>query len=181
MFDNTDDPHSLAPYWPVNLNVRGAVIITTQLSYFPSITDCFEKRRMIPFGPEEGARCLFNYLQRKPFDDGEESVARKISECIGGSPLALATVGGYLGPSKQSLRKFLDHYKSTRFSESTVKPYDLTLATVFDVALRELDDDARGVLEILAFLNPDEIPEEILHLKDPVPELAVLDEKNKAG
>ena len=180
VFDNTDDPHDLAPYWPDNLNVRGAVIITTQISNFWPITDYFKMQKIDSFNAEEGARCLFRYLQRDPIDHVEESVARKISESIGGSPLALATVGGYVGP-KQSLKDFLDHYRSTRFSKSAVKPYNRTLATVFDVALNELDSDARNVLEILAFLNPDEIPEEMLHIKNPKPELAVLDQDNKAG
>ena len=180
VFDNVNDPHSLARYWPTNLSVRGAAIVTTQLSDFPPISDYFEMRGLTPFTSEEGARCLFKYLRRDPYDKTEDVLAKRISESIGGSPLALATVGCYLGPSNQSLSKFLDHYRSTHFSESTVKPYEQTLATVFDVALRDLDEDARGVLEIFAFLNPDEIPEELLHLKDPSPELSVLDEKNKA-
>ena len=183
VFDNVDDLHNLAPYWPININVRGAVIITTQISHFPpfSLTEYLKIRSIDPFVPEEGAQCLYKYLQREPLDRQEEAIARKISVSIGGSPLALATVGGYVGPSKQSLKDFLDHYRSTRFSKSAVKPYDRTLATVFDVAINELDPDARTVLKILAFLNPDEIPEEMLHIKDPVPDLVVLDQKNKAG
>lgn len=62
---------------------------------------------------------------------------------------------------------------------STLKSYDWTLATVFDIALGELDDDARTFLEILVFLNPDEVPEEILRIKEPAPELSLLDEKNQ--
>ena len=157
------------------------MLITTQISHFTSFTDSFELRSIEPFDSDNGARCLFKCLQRDATNHAEEVVARKISESIGGSPLALATVGGYLGPSNQSLYAFLNHYRSTRFSRRAVKPYDRTLATVFDVAISELDDDARDVLELLAFLNPDEIPEEMLHIRDPPPELRVLDQSNKAG
>lgn len=89
---------------------------------------------------------------------------------MGGSPLALATVGGYVGPpSNYSLTDFLkDFNKKSHFwnceDVSTVRAYERSLATVFDIALDELDDDARKLLEVLAFLDPDGVPEDILHV-----------------
>ena len=89
---------------------------------------------------------------------------------MGGSPLALAKVGGYVGPpSNYSLTHFLkDFNKKSLFwnceDVSIVRAYERSLATVFDIALDELDDNARKLLEVLAFLNPDGVPEDILHV-----------------
>lgn len=100
IFDNAEDAHDLAPFWPVNLFKGGAVIITAQLSGFSPMADNFMKHNIQPWRDEEGGECLFKYLQRPLLNDQDIATAKKISNVIGGSPLALETVGGYLGPSK---------------------------------------------------------------------------------
>ena len=114
--------------------------------------------------------CLFKYLQRDPLDGDETNSAKELSRLVGGSPLALATIGGYVSPmSNYSLTKFLNDFnKRSLFwnyeDVSTVRAYERSLATVFDIALNELDNDARNLLDVLAFLNPDGVPEDILHV-----------------
>lgn len=53
----------------------------------------------------------------------------------------------------------INHLFCGRVSNTFTLLYERTLQTVCDVALSELSDDAENLLEILAFLNPDEIPE----------------------
>ena len=160
----------MVPYWPVNLKHGGSVIITTQIAGFSPISESFKKVEVPSFTNDEGSICLFKYLERDPLDGDERNSAKELSRLVGGSPLALATVGGYVGPpSNYSLTDFLkDFNKRSLFwnceDVSTVRAYERSLATVFDIALDELDDDARKLLDVLAFLNPDGVPENILHV-----------------
>ena len=160
----------MVPYWPVNLKQRGSVIITTQIAGFSPISESFKNVEVPSFTNDEGSICLFKYLQRNPLNSDEADSAKELSRLVGGSPLALATVGGYVGPpSNYSLTHFLkDFNKKSLFWDcedvSTVRAYERSLATVFDIALDELDDDARKLLDVLAFLNPDSVPEDILQV-----------------
>ena len=146
------------------------MVITTQIAGFSPISESFEKVEVPSFTNDEGSICLFKYLQRDPLDGEETNSAKELSRLVGGSPLALATVGGYVGPpSHYSLTEFLKIFnKRSHFwhceDVSTVRVYERSLATVFDIALDELDDDARRLLDVLAFLNPDGVPEDILHV-----------------
>ena len=160
----------MVPYWPVNLKNRGSVIITTQIAGFPPISESFKKVEVPSFTSDEGSICVFKHLERDPLDADERNSAKALTRLVGGSPLALATVGGYVGPlSNYSLSDFLkDFNKKSLFwnceDVGTVRAYEKSLATVFDIALDELDDDARRLLEVLAFLDPDGVPEDILHV-----------------
>ena len=143
------------------------MIITTQIAGFSPISESFKNVEVPSFTNDEGSLCLFKFLQRDPLDSDETNSAKELSRLVGGSPLALATVGGYVG--NYSLTKFLkDFNKRSSFWDckdvSTVSAYERSLATVFDIALEELDDDARKLLDVLAFLNPDGVPEDILHV-----------------
>jgi len=58
----------------------------------------------------------------------------------------------------------------TASAVGSAKQYDKTLRSVFNIALSEVPPRTREFLNILAFLDPDCIPEEIfiVHFKDPV-------------
>lgn len=145
------------------------MIITTQIAGFSPISESFKNVEVPSFTNDEGSICLFKYLQRDPLDGDETDSAKELSRLVGGSPLALATIGGYVAPvSNYSLTEFLNDFGERSFwnceDVSTVRAYERSLATVFDIALDELDDDARKLLDVLAFLNPDGVPEDILHV-----------------
>jgi hypothetical protein len=111
---------------------------------------------------------LFKYLERDAKDEAEHEAAYQICNMIGGLPLAIATSAGYITVSKQTLPEFVGHLKrsnklwAAKDRVASVQDYDKTLGTVFDIALEELSGNARVLLDLLAFLNPDSIPEEML-------------------
>lgn len=189
VFDNADDAQDLVPYWPINLKHRGSVIITTQIAGFSPISESFKKVEVPSFTSAEGSICLFKYLERGHLEVEERNSAKELTRLVGGSPLALATIGGYVGPpSNYSLTDFLkDFNKKSLFwnceDVSTVRAYERSLATVFDIALDELDDDAKRLLEVLAFLDPDGVPEDILRVffEDSEHEMCLVEGEIKAG
>ncbi|KAL8874005.1 MAG: hypothetical protein Q9174_000601 [Haloplaca sp. 1 TL-2023] len=58
--------------------------------------------------------------------------------------------------------------------------YDKTPSTVFDLAFSRLSEDAKVLLYLLAFLNPDGVPETMLSIQGPDEGLAVLDNSSRS-
>lgn len=141
------------------------MIITTQKSDFFPITENFTTIQIKDLTRDQGADLLFKCLRRNSKNEDELEFARKISDLLGGLPLALTTIGGYLHQTGDAISDFFNYLKTScnawvASASGPAKQYERTLATVFDIALKELPADARNLINILAFLDPDFIPEE---------------------
>ena len=119
-----------------------------------------------PMKPAEGSALIRKFLL---LDEPENEAAERLSRELGGHPLAIAHFSGYLGRSDDALQvllKSLQHRKLSRHiwadgdvpSSSGSAP---TLETVWDLAFTRLSEDARKLLNMISFLNPDSIPEEM--------------------
>lgn len=161
IFDNVEEIKDLEMYLPTETEARGSVIVTTQRPRSQRITKDFYNIELLSFDEETGAQSLFKYLEREPTDEAESNLARETSAIVGGLPLAIATIGGYIKESESSVEEFLQIMKrSSNAWEDTqhtkLKHYERTLGTVFNIALSELEKypAARKLIDILAFLNP---------------------------
>ena len=166
VFDNVEDIDDVAVYLPHSVRSESGVLITTQKADFFPITENFTTIQIKDLSREQGADLLYACMGRKAVDDNEFEYARKISDLLGGLPLALSTIGGYMRQTGDPVVEFFDHLRTScnAWEVSAIGPakqYERTLATVFQIALKELPDDARSLLNILAFLNPDRIPTEL--------------------
>ena len=166
VFDNAEDSNDLNLYLPLETVVHGSILITTQKPTEFSATKVFGTVPMDSFGRDDAAALLFKYIQAEPADEKEEEIAREISEAVDGLPLAIATIGGYINQSGSNLVDFIGKLKTSSDAwiasvVGLVDQYEKNLETVFDIAVTELSDNARTIIGILAFLNPDHIPEEI--------------------
>ncbi|KAL9103692.1 MAG: hypothetical protein Q9163_001286 [Psora crenata] len=182
IFDNVEDIRDLETYLPTETKNRGSVIVTTQRPRSRRITRSFYNIELHSFDEDQGAKLLFKYLEREPNHEAEENLARETSCIVGGLPLAIATIGGYINESESSVAEFLEIMKrSSNAWEDTqhtkVMHYERTLGTVFDIALKELPPKTRNLIEILAFLNPDSIPEGILNAPHDDDEVSFLGNK----
>ena len=164
------------------------MIVTTQLQYFKRFTNVFSDLRLESLNTTAGFDLLFETLgkDRCSPDEKEEDTVYEILEIVGGLPLAITTIGGHVRQSGSTLSEFLRHLKQSNSiwaisGKSFVEHYEKTLRTVFDIALSELpSDSARSFLYILAFLNPDCIPEEmLLSYKGNDPLLRYLSDRDK--
>jgi hypothetical protein len=119
---------------------------------------------LTPLTNQEGSELIRRHLRR---GGSEQEIAEKLSKELGGLPLAIAHFAGYVAksqcPLKHILESFQQRVKSSQIWSvgdiTAVSGYDLTLATVWDLAFRRLSDDARLLIDIIAFLEPDYIPE----------------------
>lgn len=175
VFDNMEDVYDLDPFFPKSTNANSSILLTTQMSEITPITENFSRFQLKSFKQADASKLLFRCLDRVPNDEDEEEAAKQVSGNVDGLPLAIATIGGYIQQSEISIPEFLDNLKrsSNVWEASAVGPakrYEKTLETVFDIALNELDISACKFINVLAFLNPDGIPEDIFtaHFKKPL-------------
>ncbi|KAH7000615.1 hypothetical protein EDB80DRAFT_114451 [Ilyonectria destructans] len=171
IFDNVIDFTSIKTYWPAY--PHGSVIVTTQNRVLKHSSTF--SIHLTPMTEEEGAHLLLRYLDHK---DEQSNVflndmenARAISKELEGLPIAIAHVAGYIDQLGRPLSYFLEQFRERRSASivwlmdsrtSTTPQYDRTLDTVWDFALSALGEEARSLLDVLAMLNPDSIPEEML-------------------
>ena len=168
VFDNCEDINDLNPYYPRQIKGRGSIIITTQRPDFFPLTDPADTLalRVKDLDRDKGAELVFKYLRREPQDEEELDYARGISDLVDGLPLALATIGGYMHSVGTSISTYYRNLKTSSkawqaSATGAAKQYNKKLETVFDLALEELPSKARELINMLAFLNPDKIPEEM--------------------
>jgi hypothetical protein len=171
VFDNATDWRSLRPFWPSF--PHGSVLVTTQnsdlchVSTYPVALD--------PLDAVDGSVVLLKYLEINGYADElmveDKKFASLIAAEVGGLPIAIAHIAGYIDQSRCSLAGFLDMFRerhrasnmwSKDLSESTTFQYERKLDTVWDIALGTLSAESNNLLSTMAMLNPDSIPEEML-------------------
>ncbi|KAK7735795.1 hypothetical protein SLS63_003753 [Diaporthe eres] len=185
VFDNVEEAQTIDAFIPRNPSCRGAIIITTQRLVLRQLTETFSRIALGSLDDEAATNLLFKYLERKPRDSSEYDTAFQISKFVGGLPLAIAVMGGYMMVSDSTLTEFLGHLnRSSKVwgaggKGRYVQDYDHTLDTVFDLAIQELGVNSRRLVNILAFLNPDAIPEEMLVTKHPSEALEFLSNRDE--
>ena len=150
---------------------HGSILITTQV---PDIAATASREVPLkPLAEQDGASLLLSYLHHGDQSNTYEE-ARSICHELGGLPLAIVHVAGYVRQSQISLSKFLKEYQavySQSFADNYTSlyktQYERTYSTVWSIALNELRTDARDFIDTLAFFSPDGVPEDIF-LADPV-------------
>ena len=116
---------------------------------------------------EEGAKLLLSYLPHS--DHGEpDGQARSICHELGGLPLAIVHVAGYLGQSQIPLARFLKEYRAAyspkvadNYTSLYKTQYEKTYSNVWSFALNELPTGVRDFIDTLAFFSPDSVHEDI--------------------
>lgn len=171
VFDNADDPYILTDYWPSG---AGSILITSRdplaknlFSTQPSGLD------LEPFSDDEGSALLTKLTQAAGVE--EDMAAKHINERLGGLPLAISQMASVIQRQYLSLAEFLEIYEDRsehaqlhgmKFDLST-KNYPHSMSTVW--AFEKLSPSAKSLLNLIAFLDPDGIQEQLL--SDALPEL----------
>lgn len=164
IFDNADDPMILADYWPQG---SGSILITSR---DPLAKSMFTRRPLgLNLGPlsEQDSLSLFNHLTTVS-NEPEGDTARKIADALGGVPLAISQMAGIIRRQDLTLSEFLELYADheehaslyeTKFDTNLIT-YRHSLSTVW--AFEKLKPQARQLLELISFLDPDAIGEDLL-------------------
>ncbi len=169
IFDNVEEStiDAIEAIRPSISRNRSAMMFTSQLEQQKHRVQSSMPLRSLSI--DDSVQLLLKCLRRDStkVTDEDQKVLEEVSNLLGGLPLAIVHIGGYISESKHSLSYFRDFFKCRwqKYAwggKSMVEQYHKRLEIVWDLALEELPANARKLIDIMAYLNPDEIPEEWL-------------------
>lgn len=169
IFDNADELHLLKPYWPTSFKRDGCIIVTSRdpgLRLTSSAVPVTKVNEVECFKEKEGEMVFWSLLSDP--DPEEREFALEIVKKLGGLPLAINHMASYIDTQTISLSEFMTRYESHESDVIQQTPpganfaYEKTLATAWTLSMSALNTDAANLLGILALLDPDEIPLEII-------------------
>lgn len=162
IFDNLEDVHILSQIWPTSN--KGSIIITSRS---PAVAA--RRAKMIlqlkSFEEDTAVDILHELTGLQPVDSNNAKAAREICQLIGGLPLAIVHMSSFILDRGHSYEEFLALYRKHAerifIKDQSQVDYDHTLNTVWDISLLSLSANARVLLDLLAFFDPDSIPERL--------------------
>ncbi|KAK5655940.1 hypothetical protein OQA88_5075 [Cercophora sp. LCS_1] len=189
ILDNVEAWDDVAKYYPRGLpKTKGSVLITTRKQALiqtksAALQRVLHRVELETLRPEEGAQFLIRSIFPKLTPSGvilheEYDLAIEIAGLVEGLPLALIMVAGYVKVSRQDLADFLEIWEEkTAFRAKKIKrnrtfteeTLDSSIDLLWDIGISELSVAARTLLEILAFLDPENIQKDLLvgdHVED---------------
>jgi hypothetical protein len=105
-------------------------------------------------------------IDRETYTESESTAAKKIMQTLGGLPLAINQISGFIVQQRLALDAFLPLYErnSVRIDARKVVrgDYEHTISTVWELSLGQLSGPSRTLQTILAFLDPDKVHESVL-------------------
>ncbi len=102
--------------------------------------------------------------------DEDDRIARLIAEDVGYLALALEQAGAYISYRKLSLAKYRqdwlnNHDQVLEWYDERLMQYPYSVAVTWQTSVNQLSAEARTLLDRLAWLAPDPIPESLLDVK----------------
>ncbi|KAK6359412.1 hypothetical protein TWF696_000572 [Orbilia brochopaga] len=163
VFDNVDDPDVLEDAIPAT--TAGSIILTSKDSSAGDIIGA-ESLHVKSFDADDGLDALKSLLKQKITSPEDLMLAAELVGQLGGLPLAISQISGYINQQRYSLKEFLPLYRknTAKVHQKRVgkSSYDHTISTVWDADFERLPDEATILRNLLAFLNPDKIQDSML-------------------
>ncbi|MFH0809420.1 MAG: FxSxx-COOH system tetratricopeptide repeat protein [Pseudomonadota bacterium] len=175
VFDNARAAASLEEYIPNGAS--GHVIITSRNPEWEAVAKPLEVPRL------ERPEAVEFLLKRT--GQADRASAEALAKELGDLPLALEQAGAYMKATGTSLAGYLelfrDHHQRLLREGKPPVGYDYNVATTWEVAFQEVQKEspaAAGLLNLCAFLAPDDIPRSLIsegakeHLPEPLASVA---------
>jgi hypothetical protein len=171
ILDNIDDEAAAAGMQALLPRLRGGdVLITGRIANFSAeIT----KLELDILDSENATSFLLERTvggRRKADDD--QSRARELAQLLGGLALALEQAGAYIERQRMSFARYLADWdrngeKVLAWFDPAVMHYGASVAITWQTSVSQLNEGARVLLELLAWLAPEPIPEFLLEVAIP--------------
>jgi tetratricopeptide (TPR) repeat protein len=171
IFDNAPGPAQIRDYLPHG--GAGHIIVTSRNPHWREVATPLTVQKLKR--PESVAFLL------KRTGETDEAGAAKLAEALDDLPLALAQAGAYISETGRTFTAYLELFQSSRRTELWDKEhppldYPDTLATTWEISFqqaRQATPTAADLLNLCAFLAPDDIPQDLLsggaqHLPQPL-------------
>jgi tetratricopeptide (TPR) repeat protein len=171
ILDNVDDRAAVAEVAKLMPRLKGGhVVITARASNFPAFVRKLEVSTL-----DEGAAAQF-LLDRTDADRSKSkddtALARTLARELGGLALGLEQAGAHVATDRIGFARYLKLWSDTRekalaWADATVTGSDRTLATTWATSVARLSSESRRLLDRLAFLAPDPVPDALLDVAVP--------------
>jgi len=171
--DNVDDPAAVAAVDKLLARLSGGkVIVTGRAGNFPA------SLRKLELGVLDEAASVAFLLERTDADRAKSpddaAQAKALAGELGGLALGLEQAGAYIATERIGLARYLDLWRKKRATvlgwfDKTLMSYDhdTGLAATWATSVDRLTPDARRLLERLAFLAPEPVPDSLLDVAAP--------------
>ena len=163
VFDNVDDSRVLEIAPP--LGSLGSLVVTSRdpTIAFGATSSTIQLR---PFDQSHGMEAILNLLGKTSASDVERSLARDITEVLGGLPLAITQISGFIAQQKLSMSGFVPLYErnAAKINRRSVAGHqdEHILSTVWEIAIQTMASEPCHIQSLLAFFDPDKIHESVL-------------------
>ncbi|KAF9242219.1 hypothetical protein DTO006G1_6440 [Penicillium roqueforti] len=154
IYDNLNDLSLIKHAWPAGYG--GSVLVTSRDSsaaLYPASSGC----QVHAFDTDNGTAALLHLLGLDSESTSYQAEAKLITSELGGLPLALSQIGGFIAQRQMSLKSFLGFYDRNSTTVDAERPESMdcsqTLASVWEMALSGLSRNAKVLIMILSFLD----------------------------
>ncbi|KAF2791049.1 TPR-like protein [Melanomma pulvis-pyrius CBS 109.77] len=163
IFDNADNLEVLRHAWPTN--GEGSVLLTTRDASAVH-SPASKGFHVQPFNDTDGSEVLLKLVGLDSASTSNRDKAVAITKSLGGLPLALTQIGGFIVQRKLPLQNFLPLYERNASKidarKAGINDYEHTLSTVWEMSMSKLEGDAHNLFNILPYFQPDGIDEMLL-------------------
>ena len=171
ILDNVDDRAAVAEVAKLMPRLKGGhVVITARASNFPAGVRKLEVSTL-----DENAAAQF-LLDRTDADRSKSkddaALARTLARELGGLALGLEQAGAHIATDRIGFARYLKLWSESRekalaWADATVTGSDRTLATTWATSVARLSPESRRLLDRLAFLAPEPVPDSLLDVAVP--------------
>ncbi len=171
MLDNVDTPEALAEALRLAGQLPGGhVLMTSRLDNFPVHVEALAVDLLSPAAAE--AFLLERTARRRRRAPDDDAQARELAKELGWLALALEHAGAYIEARQLGFAEYQEVWRESRdkvirWADETITGYPRSVAETWQVSVDRLTEAGRHLLERLAFLAPDTMPEFLLDV--PVP------------
>ena len=171
--DNVDDPAAVAAVDKLLARLSGGkVVVTGRAGNFPA------SLRKLELGVLDEAASVAFLMERTDADRAKSpddaKLAQELAGELGGLALGLEQAGAYIATERIGFARYLELWRDKRATllgwfDTTLMSYDhdTGLAATWATSVDRLTPDARRLLERLAFLAPEPIPDSLLDVAAP--------------
>ncbi|KAI1086408.1 hypothetical protein F5B19DRAFT_161414 [Rostrohypoxylon terebratum] len=175
VLDNVDDPKLVASFLP-STN-KGSILLTTR-NTSPMFTSA---KRTFVVETLNANDSLDLFLSQLALDEGRDEptddevvLTQRICKELGGLPLAITQVVGFLVNAGCTLEEAHEIFQNREYADAFLhgeqEPvdsyYEFTLSNVWDVTFSKLSSETSDFLNIISFLDPDAITEQLFEVND---------------
>lgn len=171
IFDNSDQPELINPYRP--RQGKGRILLTSRARLF----DCVGINQSIPlreWSETDAVEFLWNRIHRKLIEQSPKEIqaAHDLVKKLGAFPLALEQAGAYILELEVDISDYYQEYYRLELllleeQKPVVGDYRDSVRTTWTLNFQQVAERSpasAAILQLSAFLAPDEIPNELIML-----------------